>query len=159
MAVAAIRAARTTNTHDGLPVMAMRLLHFGFAVRDIEATTTAYRDLFRIEWAPVARYALPDGQGGEQVSLVTHGMTGDGTEIEMVQTVSGDTVDTRWFGDREGVSHVAFQVDDLPAERERLALLGVEIVGEGSAPRADWFFVRDDRLGGTLVQLVQLNPT
>ena len=139
--------------------MAMKLLHFGFAVRDIEATSNAYRDLFGIAWDPVARYALPDGEGGEQVSLVTHGMTGDGTEIEMVQTVSGDTVDARWFGDREGVSHIAFQVDDLAAERARLSGMGVEIVGAGSAPRADWFFVHDDRLGGALVQLVQLRQS
>ena len=137
--------------------MAMRLLHFGFAVRDIGTTSAAYRELFGIEWEPVARYALADGEGGEQVSLVTHGHTGDGTEIEMVQTVSGDTVDARWFGDREGVSHIAFQVDDLAAERARLSEMGVEIVGDGSAPRADWFFVRDERLGGALVQLVQLN--
>ena len=138
--------------------MAMKLLHFGFAVRDIEATPAAYHDLFGIVWEPVARYALPADNGGEQVSLVTHGHTGDGTEIEMVQTVSGETVDARWFGDREGVSHLAFQVDDLAAERARLFGMGVEIVGAGSAPRADWFFVRDDRLGGALVQLVQLRP-
>jgi catechol 2,3-dioxygenase-like lactoylglutathione lyase family enzyme len=136
--------------------MAMKLLHFGFAVRDIERTSAAYRDLFGMTWEAVARYALPDGSGGEQVSLVTHGHTGDGTEIELVQTVSGDTVDARWFGDREGVSHIAFQVEDLASERARLSGMDVEIVGTGSAPGADWFFVRDDRLGGTLVQLVQL---
>jgi catechol 2,3-dioxygenase-like lactoylglutathione lyase family enzyme len=137
--------------------MAMDLLHLGFAVRDIETTSQAYRDLFGVAWAPIARYVLPDPDGGaDQVSLVTHGRTGDGVEIEMVQTVSGQTVDARWFGDREGLSHIAFKVEDLSAERARLAALGVEIVGEGSAPRADWFFVRDERLGGALVQLVQL---
>ena len=135
----------------------MDLLHFGFAVRDVETTSQAYRDLFGVAWAPIARYVLPDPDGGaDQVSLVTHGHTHDGVEIEMVQTVSGQTVDARWFGDREGLSHIAFKVEDLAAERARLTAGGVQIVGEGSAPRADWFFVRDDRLGGALVQLVQL---
>ncbi|MDZ4363262.1 VOC family protein [Brevundimonas sp.] len=137
--------------------MAMRLLHFGFAVRDVEATTTAWRELFGIDWEPVARHALPDpDQGADHVSLVTHGRTGDGVEIEMVQTVSGRTVDAQVFGDREGVSHVAFQVDDLATERARMIAAGVEVVDEGSAPRADWVFLRDPRLGGALVQLVQL---
>jgi len=143
-----------TDRVDGA---AMKLLHFGFAVHDIEAVTQAYRELFGIRWEPVVRYVLPDGEGGEpQVSLVTHGHTGDGTEIEMVQTVSGQTVDARWFEGREGVSHIAFQVEDLAVERARLEAKGVAIVGEGSAPRADWFFVSDPRLGGALVQLVQL---
>jgi catechol 2,3-dioxygenase-like lactoylglutathione lyase family enzyme len=138
----------------------MDLLHLGFAVRDIETTSQAYRDLFGIAWDPIVHYALPDPDGGEdQVSLVTHGRTGDGVEIEMVQTVSGQTVDARWFGDREGVSHIAFRVEDLAAERARLTAGGVEIVGEGSAARADWFFVRDERLGGALVQLVQLRAS
>jgi len=135
----------------------MDLLHFGFAVRDIETTSQAYRDLFGVAWDPIARYVLPDPDGGaDQVSLVTHGHTRDGVEIEMVQTVSGQTVDARWFGNREGLSHIAFKVEDLATERARLTAGGVQIVGEGSAPRADWFFVRDDRLGGALVQLVQL---
>jgi catechol 2,3-dioxygenase-like lactoylglutathione lyase family enzyme len=135
----------------------MDLLHFGFAVRDIETTSQAYRELFGVAWDPIVRYVLPDPDGDvDQVSLVTHGRTRDGVEIEMVQTVSGQTVDARWFEGREGVSHVAFKVENLEAERARLTAMGIQIVGEGSAPRADWFFVRDDRLGGALVQLVQL---
>jgi catechol 2,3-dioxygenase-like lactoylglutathione lyase family enzyme len=137
--------------------MAMRLLHFGFSVRDVETTTAAWRELFGIDWEPVSRHALPDpGDGEDHVSLVTHGRTGDGVEIEMVQTLSGQTVDAQVFGDREGVSHIAFQVDDLAAERARMIAAGVEVLGEGSAPRADWVFLRDPRLGGALGQLVQL---
>ena len=60
------------------------------------------------------------------------------------------------MGGREGVSHVAFLVDDLAAERARQRK-GIAIVNEGSAPRASWIFLHDDRLGGALVQLVELN--
>lgn len=139
--------------------MAMRLLHFGFKVHDIESTTAAYADLFGIAWDPIAEYEIPSDRdpGKFTRSKVTHGKTGDGVEIELVQNVAGDTVEDRLMGGREGVSHIAFLVDDLAAERARMEARGVVIVGQGSAPRASWVFVHDARLGGALVQLVQLN--
>lgn len=139
----------------------MRLLHFGFKVHDIERTMGAYNDLFGVEWDPVAEFALP-GEGGSSKlsrSKVTHGKTGDGVEIELVQHVEGPHVDDYVMGDREGISHVAFLVDDLAAERAKVEAKGVSIVDEGSAPRASWIFLHDERLGGALVQLVQLNKT
>jgi catechol 2,3-dioxygenase-like lactoylglutathione lyase family enzyme len=138
---------------------AMRLLHFGFRVHDIERTMQAYRDLIGIEWDPVAEYALPSDHDPNELtrSKVTHGKTGDGVEIELVQYLDGVAIDDRVMGGREGVSHVAFVVDDLPAERARAQAKGIAIVGEGAAPRASWIFLHDERLGGALVQLVQLN--
>ncbi|MGE0740826.1 MAG: VOC family protein [Hyphomonadaceae bacterium] len=137
----------------------MRLLHFGFRVHDIERTMQAYTELFGIEWDPVAEYALPrDGDASKlSRSKVTHGKTGDGVEIEMVQYVEGPPVDEHVLGGREGISHVAFLVDDLAAERAKAQARGIAIVNEGSAPRASWIFLHDERLGGALVQLVQLN--
>ncbi|MEQ1808304.1 MAG: VOC family protein [Terricaulis sp.] len=135
------------------------MLHFGFKVHDIERTARAYSEWFGIDWDPIAEYALPsDGEPGKITrSKVTHGKTGDGVEIELVQNMSGNAVEEHVMGGREGVSHVAFLVDDLAVERARMEASGVAIVGEGSAPRASWVFVHDARLGGALVQLVQLN--
>ena len=138
----------------------MKLLHFGFAVHDIEKTTAAYRDLFGIRWDPVVEHsssALIDGEQHASRVKVTHGYTEDGAEIEMVQAIEGRTTDEVVLGGREGISHIALQVDDLAAEKARLLGLGMKIINEGQAPRANWLFVADDRLGGALVQLVQLN--
>ena len=119
----------------------------------------AYRDLLGIEWDPLTEYAMPNDGDSNQLtrSKVTHGKTGDGMEIELVQYVEGAAIDDRVMAGREGVSHVAFVVDDLAAERARAQAKGVAIVSEGSAPRASWIFLHDERLGGALVQLVQLN--
>lgn len=138
----------------------LKLLHFGFAVHDIDKTMAAYRDLFGIRWEPVVEHATSVTAGGERHAgrvKVTHGYTSDGAEIEMVQAIEGRTPDEAVLGAREGVSHLALRVDDLAAEKERLVGLGVKIISEGRAPRADWLFVSDDRLGGALVQLVQMN--
>ena len=74
----------------------MKLLHFGFAVKDIERTAAAYKDLFGIPWDPVKTYEANDvaTPGAKSVQHVTHGYTSDGTEIEMVQLVKGASPDT-----------------------------------------------------------------
>jgi catechol 2,3-dioxygenase-like lactoylglutathione lyase family enzyme len=138
----------------------MRFLHFGFKVNDIEATSRAYAELFGLTWEPIREFELVTRVGdatGPVRSKVTHAWTDDGTEIELVQTVAGRSVDTELMGDREGLSHLAFQVEDLAVERARLEAAGVNVLSEGTAPRAAWFFVHDPRLGGALVQLVQLH--
>lgn len=139
----------------------MRLLHFGFKVHDIDRTMAAYNDLFGIEWDPVAEFTLPRDGDANKISRtkVTHGKTGDGVEIELVEYVEGPPVDDHVLGDREGISHVAFLVDDLAAERAKVEAKGIAIVDQGTAPRASWIFLHDARLGGALVQLVQLNKS
>ena len=138
----------------------MKLLHFGFKVHDIEKTSQAYRELFGLDWEPIKAFALPTRVGehtAEVLSKVTHAWTDDGVEIELVQTVEGASVDDAILGDREGMSHIAFQVDDLAAERAKAEARGANILSEGTAPRASWFFLLDERLGGALIQLVQLH--
>lgn len=138
---------------------ARRFLHFGFRVHDIDATMKAYEELLGIAWDPVQEYEIPrsGADGGASRSKVTHGKTGDGVEIEMVQYLEGAPVDETVLAGREGISHIAFVVDDLGAERAAAEAKGIAIVGEGNAPRASWIFLHDKRLGGALVQLVQLN--
>jgi len=138
----------------------VKFLHVGFKVNDIEAASRAYNELFGLEWEPIQEFTLTSRVGehtGATRSRVTHAWTDDGTEIEMVQTVEGRSVDTELMGEREGLSHLAFAVDDLAAERARAEAHGLHILSEGTAPRASWIFILDDRLGGALVQLVQLH--
>jgi catechol 2,3-dioxygenase-like lactoylglutathione lyase family enzyme len=138
----------------------MKFLHFGFKVHDIEKTSAAYRELFGLDWEPIKEFAMATRVGdrvGEVRSKVTHAWTDDGVEIELVQTVEGRSADDALLGDREGMSHLAFEVEDLAAERARAEARGANILSEGTAPRASWFFLLDERLGGALVQLVQLH--
>ena len=137
----------------------MKLLHFGFKVHDIERTTRAYEELFGLAWEPIKDYALPRPDGSVSRSRVSHAWTDDGVEIEMVEQVEGEPLDDLVLGGREGVSHIAFQVDDLAAERARAQARGLTVLNEGTAPRASWFFIHDERLGGALIQIVQLHET
>ncbi|MGB8364177.1 MAG: VOC family protein [Rhizomicrobium sp.] len=138
----------------------MKFLHFGFKVHDIEKASAAYRELFGLEWEPIQEFTLPTRigtQNGETQSKVTHAWTDDGVEIELVQTVSGPSVDDAVMGSREGISHIAFAVDSLAAARTMAEARGARIISEGTAPRASWVFLHDERLAGALVQLVELH--
>lgn len=134
----------------------MRLLHFGFKVHDIERTMRAYEELAGLKWDPVVEHVIPAGES-EHRARVTHAITENSVEIELVQTVAGVSPDDAVLGEREGISHLAFIVDDLDAERIKAERRGSKVISEGSAPRASWIFLKDDRFGGALVQLVQLN--
>jgi catechol 2,3-dioxygenase-like lactoylglutathione lyase family enzyme len=138
----------------------VKFLQVGFKVNDIERASRAYAELFGLQWEPVKEFTMQHRVGdhvGPVRSRVTHAWTDDGTEIELVETAEGHSVDVELMGEREGISHIAFQVDDLAAERAKFEAKGVRIVGEGTAPRASWFFVMDDRLAGAVVQIVQLH--
>jgi len=137
----------------------MRLLHFGFKVHDIERAMQGYEEVAGIRWDPVREYEQPprEGETKPNRTKVTHGYTSDGVEIELVQQIEGAAIDDAVLGAREGVSHLAFVVDDLAVERAKAQARGIAIINEGAAPRASWIFLQDDRFAGALVQLVQLN--
>ena len=139
----------------------MDLLHFGFKVKDIDRAMSAYGDLLGIQWDPVVEHSaddmVVDGYHAPSRVRVTHGKTANGVEIELVQLVEGHTTDDLVMGDREGISHMAFVVDDLEQCRAELAAKGYRVVNEGKAPRADWIFTHDEKLGGALLQFVKFN--
>ncbi len=135
----------------------MRLFQVGYKVNDIHRTIEAYRDLFGFEWEEVKSYDLPaSGDRGATRSLVSHARLNDGVELELVETVEGVTADIELLGDGEGISHIGLLVDDLEAAKAQMIARGARIAHEGEAPRAVWAFVIDDRLGGAMVQLVQM---
>ncbi len=137
----------------------MRFLHVGMKVSDIHGSMALFGAAFGMEWDPVAQYELTDvtlnGHVEPSRTLVTHGLTLDGTEVEMVQVLEGRTADHLVLGDREGISHIAFAVDDLPVAVARAERAGLYRVSEWSSPAVDFAFLAGESLGGVLAQLVQ----
>jgi catechol 2,3-dioxygenase-like lactoylglutathione lyase family enzyme len=137
----------------------MEFLHVGMKVDDIQRSRAVYGQLFGMTWEPVSEYALADavleGEVSPSRTLVSHGWTADGAEIEMVQVVEGRTADHLVLGDREGLSHVAFRVDDLATAVANAEAAGLRRVSSWSSPAVDYVFFSGAALGGLLVQLVQ----
>jgi catechol 2,3-dioxygenase-like lactoylglutathione lyase family enzyme len=138
----------------------MKFLHVGFAVRDIHRSIALYAELFGIRWQPVKEYTITtilDGRENPTRALVTHGYTDTGFEFEMVENLEGISADSLVLGDREGLSHLAFTVDDLAVARADAERRGLTMVTEFRSPKVDFQFFKDERLAGALIQLVQFH--
>ena len=137
---------------------AMGFLHVGMKVHDIERATRCYAEGFGIVWEPVREYQLSritlEGDVEPSRTLVTHGKTAQGFEIEMVQGLEGKTADDLVLDGREGMSHIAFTVDNLDTAIAEAIERGLRLVSEYRSEQVDFAFFDGDDLGGLLAQLV-----
>jgi methylmalonyl-CoA/ethylmalonyl-CoA epimerase len=124
--------------------------HVGIAVDDLDTAVATYGRLFGAE---LERRETLDEQGVE-VALLRLG----GGRIELLAPHGPETPVGRFLAKRgPGLHHVAFEVDDVAAELDRLAAAGAELVDE--EPRAGVYgheiaFVHPDATGGVLAELV-----
>ena len=124
--------------------------HLGVAVTDLDEAIQTYRHLFgaRLE----QRETIPD-QGVEIASL----RVGEG-RVELLASLGPETPVGRFLARRgPGMHHVAFEVEQLAAELERLDAEGTELID--ALPRRGAFglevaFVHPDATGGVLAELV-----
>ena len=131
--------------------MAARAIHrLGVAVADLDEAGDAYTRLFGAE---LERRETGVDQGVEAASL----RVGTG-RIELLASLGPDTPVGRFLTRRgPGMHHVAFEVEDVGAELERLAAGGAELIDD--RPRRGLFglevgFVHPDATGGVLAELV-----
>ncbi|HEX5450290.1 MAG TPA: methylmalonyl-CoA epimerase [Gaiellaceae bacterium] len=124
--------------------------HVGVAVEDLEESLAMYSALFGAQLEH--REELAD-QGVDSISL----RVGD-SRVELLGSLGPDTPVGKFLDRRgPGLHHVAFEVDDIAAELERLAAAGAELIDE--APRrgilgSQVAFVHPHATGGVLAELV-----
>ena len=126
------------------------LHHLGIAVADLDAAILVYADLFG---ATVEHREIVEDQGVEAASLWV-----GASRIELLQPLGPDTPVGKFLAKRgPGMHHVAFEVEDLPAELERLKAHDVLLIDE--QPRRGMFglqvaFIHPEATGGVLAEFV-----
>jgi catechol 2,3-dioxygenase-like lactoylglutathione lyase family enzyme len=139
----------------------MEFLHVGFKVNDIQRVTALYGELFGIVWEPIREYSLDDitlhGRVSPVRTLVTHGKTASGFEIEVIQCLEGEVADDIALQGREGLSHVAFVVGDLVSASAEMHKRGLQPVSEYRSSHVDFTFFEGPGFGVVLAQLVQFH--
>lgn len=124
--------------------------HIGIAVADLDEALATYSRLFG---ATLEHRAIVAEQGVEAASL----RAGE-SRLELLRPLGPDTPVGKFLAKRgPGMHHIAFRVDDLVAELERLRAEGAQLIDE--TPRRGLFglqvaFVHPEATGGVLAELV-----
>jgi methylmalonyl-CoA epimerase len=131
--------------------MAIRgIHHLGVAVPDLDDALTTYDRLFG---ATVEHRATVPEQGVEAAAVIV----GAG-RVELLAPTGDDTPVGRFLAKRgPGMHHVAYEVEDVGAELERLSAAGALLIDE--RPRCGLFglevaFLHPDAVHGVLSEVV-----
>jgi len=128
-----------------------RIDHIGVAVEDIDAALALYEGSFEM---PLVHRETVDSQGVEAVLLDV----GDG-HVELLRPLGPDTPVGKFMAKNgAGLHHVAYAVDDIEAELERVIAAGVKPID--TTPRVG---IRESRVaflhprytGGVLTEIVE----
>jgi methylmalonyl-CoA/ethylmalonyl-CoA epimerase len=130
----------------------LRLHHVGVAVEDMTAAIGLYHSALGGQ----LRHRGRNEQDDMEYALLDVG----GSEFELMHSADVSTPVGKFLAKwGPGVHHVAYEVDDLDAEIERLRAAGCEIVG-GVRPGVHGTrvtFVHPRSMGGVLTELVEAN--
>jgi methylmalonyl-CoA/ethylmalonyl-CoA epimerase len=100
-----------------------RIDHVGVAVEDVDAALAVYRDALGL---PLAHREVVEEQGVDAALLDV----GDG-HVELLAPLGPDTPVGKYLERRgPGLHHVAYAVDDVDAELERLRAAGLRLIDE-----------------------------
>jgi methylmalonyl-CoA/ethylmalonyl-CoA epimerase len=131
--------------------MIRKIEHIGIAVKDMEKAKEVYENLLDEEAYKV------ENVDSEAVDTVFF-KTGD-TKIELLSATREDSPIAKFITKKgEGMHHIAFDVDDIDAEIERLKEKGYQLLNEEPKSGADnklIAFLHPKSSNGVLVELCQ----
>jgi len=129
--------------------MIKRISHIGLAVDEIEAARNFFEKTLGLS-------ALEREAFGE---LLFSFVPMEGTDIELLQSTTPDGQIAKYINKKgQGIHHIAFEVDDIRSELDRLKNEGVKLINEKpyiNAHRDRVAFLHPKSTFGVLVELIQ----
>ncbi len=128
------------------------LHHVAIAVRDISNVAPFYAKSLGLE-----TIGEPEYVADQKVNVLV--LAAGGQRIELIEPASPDSPISRFVKKREGLHHLAWQVDDLEAVLVRLKAAGLRLIDENPRPGAHntrIAFLHPASCGGVLTELVQI---
>ncbi len=128
-----------------------KIEHIGIAVKDIEAANKVYQDILGVA-------AYKSEEVASEHVITSFFQVGE-SKIELLQATSEDSAIAKFIEKKgEGIHHIAFDVDDIHAEMDRLSGLGYQILNEEPKQGADnklICFLHPKGSHGVLIELCQ----
>lgn len=129
----------------------MHIDHIGIAVKDLEAAIETYEKLLQVT---CYKREVVKSQKVETAFL----QTGE-SKVELLGATGPDSVIAKYIEKKgEGMHHVAFEVDNIESEIERLKEEGFALLSDVPTPGADnkkIVFMHPKNSNGVLVELCQ----
>jgi methylmalonyl-CoA/ethylmalonyl-CoA epimerase len=130
----------------------MKLDHIGIAVKDIEVAKSMYEKILGYQ-------AYHEETLESQAVKVAFFKSGEDSKIELLEGINADSPISKFLEKKgEGMHHMAFLVDDIYSEIERMKSEGFEPLQsepkKGAANKLVFFF-HPKSTGGTLIELCQ----
>lgn len=131
-----------------------KIEHIGIAVKSIEESAKVYETLLNTD---IYKTEVVESEG-----VKTAFMRIGQSKIELLEATSPDSPIAKFIEKRgEGTHHIAFDVDDIETEIERLTNEGFQLIHQTPKNGADnklIAFLHPKSTGGLLVELCQEKP-
>ena len=128
-----------------------KIEHIGIAVQDIEASNKVFTKIFGKE--------SYKSESVESESVVTSFFLVGESKIELVAATNQDSPIAKYLTkNREGMHHIAFDVEDIKAEMKRLQSEGIRTLNDQPKQGADnklICFLHPKDTNGVLIELCQ----
>ena len=125
--------------------------HIGVVVRDVDKAVESYQSLGIVDKA-TDRVTME----GKKAKLVGRFIHIGSLLIELWQPIRGETVQQEFLNSRgEGVNHIAFHVDDLDRERDKLVAKGIPVVFSVKDENGYMAYFDTRKVGNILIELIQ----
>lgn len=123
--------------------------HIGIAVKNLDISVSVFEKLLN---SPCYKTELVESE-----KVNTAFFKQGETKIELLESTDPDGIIARFIEKKgEGLHHIAFEVDDIEAEMERLKKAGFMLLNEKPKPGADnklVCFLHPKNCNGVLVEL------
>lgn len=128
-----------------------KIEHLGIAVKDIKASNKIFEDILGL---PAYKTEIVESEG-----VLTSFFQVGPNKIELLQATNSDSAIAKFLEkNKEGIHHIAFEVDDIYAEIERLKGLGYQMIHNTPKDGADnkiIAFMHPKASNGVLLELCQ----
>lgn len=128
-----------------------KIEHIGIAVSDLKGASRIYETLLDTKVYKIEEVASEN--------VKTAFLKSGPNKIELVEALSDDSPIAKFISKKgEGIHHIAFEVDDIEAEMDRLRKEGFTLLNDKPKPGADnklVCFVHPKSANGVLVELCQ----
>jgi methylmalonyl-CoA/ethylmalonyl-CoA epimerase len=127
----------------------LKIEHIGIAVRNLQEAIPVFEKILQ---TPCYKKEIVASE-----NVVTAFFATGGTKIELLESTSPEGVIARFIGKKgEGVHHIAFAVEDIQKEMERMRSEGIRLLNDVPREGADdklICFLHPGDTGGVLVEL------